>query len=284
MKLLLLLIIAGVLVPAATSRGAPDPSADAVEPSALEIMQTAFDRMFNYPSVRSITLRIHRGGSRVTYRSFDVVYKRIDGRGRSLLRFTEPEYLRGNGLLMIEEADGRSDTWIYQRDLRRPRRVLAGHKGDAFYGSDLSFEDLEHHDWRRYQLRRLPDTTAQGEPAYVVEASTPTDSQYAKAVATIERERFALLRLDLYGVGSATPIKSLELASDEIEQGRDGRLKPTRMWVRQHGREASTEVVFDRIDDDPKIADEVFATMRLIRSGEDLYKLVERMRKEPEKP
>ena len=274
MKLLLLLIITGVLVPAATSLGAPDPSADAVEPSALELMQTAFDRMFNYPSVRSITLRIHRGGSRVTYRSFDVVYKRVDGRGRSLLRFTEPEYLRGNGLLMIEEADGRSDTWIYQRDLRRPRRGLAGHKGDAF----------EHHDWRRYQLRRLPDTTAQGKPAYVVEASTPTDSQYAKVVATVERERFALLRLDLFGVGSATPIKSLELASDEIEQGRDGRLQPARMWVRQHGREASTEVVFDRIDDDPKIADEVFATMRLIRSGEDLYKLVERMRKEPAEP
>ncbi len=41
------------------------------------------------------------------------------------------------------------------------------------------------------------------------------------------------------------------------------------MWVRQHGREASTEVVFDRIEDDPKIADDVFATMRLdqVRRG-----------------
>ena len=284
MKLLLAVMMVGGLALGRTSPAASDGPADAVEPSALVIIQTAFDRMFNYPCVRSITLRIHRSGSRVTYRSFDVVYKAIDGRGRSLLRFTEPEYLRGNGLLMIEEADGRSDTWIYQRDLRRPRRVLAAHKGDSFYGSDLSFEDLEHHDWKRYQLRRLPDTTEQGAPAYVVEALTPTDSQYAKVVATIERERFALLRLDLYGAGSAAPIKFLELARDEIEQGRDGLLKPARMWVRQHGREASTEVVFDRIDDDPKIADEVFATMRLIQSGEDLYKLVERLRREPETP
>ncbi len=254
-----------------------------VEPSPVQIVQTAFDRMFNYPSVRSMTLRIHRHGDRVTYRSFDVVYKKVDGRGRTLLRFTEPEYLRGNALLIIEEDDGRNDTWIYQRELRRPRRVLAGHKADSFYGSDLSFEDLEHHDWRRFELRRLPDTTEQGKRAFVVEASAPADSQYSRVVAIVERERFALLRLDLFKAGSGEPIKSLELAADEIEQA-DGILKPSRMWVRQRGRDASTEVIFEQIEDDPRIADSVFATMRLERSGEDLYQLVERLRKESAAP
>ena len=278
---LLAAVLVGTLALARTGMAATNASEDAVEPPALEIVQTAFERMFNYPSVRSITLRIHRGGSRVTYRSFDVVYKRIDGRGRTLLRFTEPEYLRGNALLMIEEEDGSNDTWIYQRDLQRPRRIIAGHKGDSFYGSDLSFEDLEHHDWRRFELRRLPDTIEQGKPCYVVEARTPADSQYSKVIAIVERERFALLRLDLYGANASDPIKSLELSPDEIKQEASGILKPTRMQVRQHGREASTEVVFDRIQDDPKIADEVFATMRLVQSGEDLYKLVERLRQEP---
>lgn len=284
MKVLAAAALAGALAFAHAALAAPEKPADAVEPTALEILQTAFDRMFNYPSVRSVTLRIHRGDSRVTYRSFDVVYKKIDGRGRTLLRFTEPEYLRGNALLMIEEADGRTDTWIYQRDLQRPRRVIASHKDDAFYGSDLSFEDLEHHDWRRFEVRRLPDTVEPGKPSYVVEARTPSDSQYSKLVATIERERFALLRLDLYGSSSSEPIKSLELQPDEIEREESGALKPSRMWVRQHGREASTEVVFDRIVDDAKIADEVFATMRLVQSGEDLYKLVERLRQQPEEP
>lgn len=283
MRFLAALII-GTLALARTGLGAPEEIEDATEPSALEIVQTAFDRMFNYPSVRSVTLRIHRGGDRVTYRSFDVVYKKVDGRGRTLLRFTEPEYLRGNALLIIEEEDGRNDTWIYQRDLQRPRRVLASHKGDSFYGSDLSFEDLEHHDWRRYQLRRLPDAVEQGAPAYVVEARTPPDSQYSKAVAIVERERLALLRLDLFGASSSEPIKSLVLARDRIEKEANGNLKPASMRVHQHGREASTEVVFDRIEDDPKIADTVFATMRLMKSGEDLYKLVERMREEPGEP
>lgn len=272
-------VLLGFLAVTGISSGAPDVLEDAVEPTALQILQTAFDRMFNYPSVRTVTLQIHRQGDRVTYRAFDVVYKRVDGRGRTLLRFTEPEYLRGNTLLIIEEEDGRNDTWVYQRDLRRPRRVLAGHKGDSFYGSDLSFEDLEHHDWRRFRLERRPDTTVQGKAAWVVEAEAPSDSQYSKVIATVERERSALLRLDLFKAGSGEPIKSLEIAADEITEA-DGILKPNRMWVRQPGREAATEVIFDQIEDDPKIADSVFAAMRLERSGEDLYRLVERLREE----
>ena len=272
------LALAGVSLAAASA------TEDVVEPSPLEIVQTAFDRMFNYPSVRSVTLSIHRGGSRVTYRSFDVVYKKIDGRGRTLLRFTEPEYLRGNALLIVEEVDGRSDTWIYQRDLQRPRRVLAGHKRDSFYGSDLSFEDLEHHDWRRYQLRRLPDSTEQGRSAFAVEARPPSDSQYSKAIIVVEKQRLALLRLDLFGAGPEQPIKSLELVADQIQRGPSGNLKPARMLVRDHGRDASTEVLFDRIEDDPRIADQVFGTMRLLKSGEDLYKLVERLRENAGEP
>ncbi|MCP5057911.1 MAG: outer membrane lipoprotein-sorting protein [bacterium] len=273
----------GLLAMWTTVSAEPDVVKDAADPSPHQIVQAAFDRMFNYPSVRSVTLRIHRHGDRVTYRSFDVVYKKIDGRGRTLLRFTEPPYLRGNTLLIIEEDDGRNDTWVYQRELRRPRRVLAGHKGDSFYGSDLSFEDLEHHDWRRYELRRLPDAVEQGKRAFVVEATTPDDSQYAKVIATVERDRLALLRLDLFKAGSGEPIKSLEFAANEIEE-ENGILKPDRMWVRQRGRDAATEVIFKKIEDDPQIADSVFATMRLERSGEDLYRLVERLRKEAPTP
>jgi len=276
--------MAGALVIMGAALAPAQAADDAVELSPLQIVQSAFDRMFNYPSVRSITLGIHRSGARVTYRSFDVVYKKIGGRGHTLLRFTEPEYLRDNALLMIEEDDGRSDTWIYQRDLRRPRRVLVSHKRDPFYGSDLSFEDLEHHDWRRYQLRRLPDTTEQGRPAYAVEGQAPADSQYSKAIIIVERDRLALLRLDLFVAGSSTPVKSLQLDSQEIDQGASQNLRPAKMWVRQHGRESSTEVVFDRIEEDPAIADQVFATMRLLQSGEDLYKLVERLREEPTNP
>jgi Outer membrane lipoprotein-sorting protein len=275
----LVALAAAFLSGAARAGGAAEE--DLAGPSAREILQTAFDRMFNYPSVRSVTLRIHRGDTRVTVRSFDVVYKRVEGRGRTLLRFTEPEYLRGNALLIIEETDGRNDIWIYQTEQRRPRRVIASHKAEPFYGSDLSFEDMEHHDWRRFEATRLPDTTEQGRRAFTVEARPRSESQYSKLRAVVEQDRMALLRLDLFKAGSEQPIKHLEIAPDEVVE-KDGILEPRRMWVRQEGRDAATEVVFERIQSDPRIADEVFASMRLGQSGLDLFKLVERLRKEEE--
>jgi hypothetical protein len=274
---------AALLVSILTVAGAPHAPAeileDGVEPTPLAIIQSAFDRVFNYPSVRSVTLRIHRSQSRVTFRSFDVVYKKVDGRGRTLLRFTEPEYLRGNALLIIEETDGRNDIWIYQPDQRRPRRVSASHKADPFYGSDLSFEDLEHHDWSRFQLQRLQNAREQVRACYVVEGHSAEDSQYSKMVAFVERERLALLRVDFFKAARDRPIKSLILSPEEITEA-NGILKPERMWMRQNGRDAATEVVFERIQDDPEITNRVFSTMRLERSGQDLYKLVERLREE----
>jgi hypothetical protein len=256
-------------------RGAAAP--DAAPADALEIVEGAFDRMFNYPSVRRVTLRIHRGGRPAALRSFDVAYARDGGRGRTLLRFSAPEYLRGSALLILEEPDGRSDVWVYQPSLRRPRRIGTSQKGDAFFGSDLSFEDLEHHAWRRFALARLADAEIDGRPCYVVEAEPPADSQYSKVVAWVERERRALLRVDFHRGGSARPLKSLRIAPDEIAEA-GGWLEPRRMWMRQEGRDAATEVVFERIQSGVAIASEVFAAMRLERSGEDLFALVERLR------
>ena len=252
---------------------------DATPLSPLAIVETAFDRMFNYPSVRSVTLRIERGGRSPVLRRFDVAYARSGGRGRTLLRFREPEYLRGSALLILEEEDGRSDVWIYQPSLRRPRRIIASHKGDAFFGSDLSYEDLEHHAWRRFALVRRPDARVEGRPCFVVEATPPPDSQYSKAVAFVEQGRMALLRLDFHRGGGERPVKSLVVAPEEIAEV-GGILEARRMWMRQEGRDAATEVVFERIRSGVEIASEVFAAMRLERSGEDLFALVERLREE----
>jgi hypothetical protein len=251
----------------------------AAEPDALAIVQSAFDRMFNYPSVRSVTLRIHRGGGRVALRSFDVVYRKLGERGRSLLRFTAPDYLRGHALLVIEEPDGRSDVWLYQPEARRPRRVSATRKADAFYGSDLAFEDLEHHDFRRWSLTRLPDAVEQARPCFAVEARPPPESHYGALRAFVERERLALLRVDFFRPGAGRAAKTLEIAPGEITDA-GGVLAPARMWMRQVGRDAATEVVFERIQSGAEIDPTVFAPLRLERSGEDLFALVERLRAE----
>jgi hypothetical protein len=250
------------------------------EPEApLALLQGAFDRMFNYPSVRRVSLRIHRA-DRVTERAFEAAYKRIDGEGRTLLRFSDPPYLRGTRLLVLETPGATSDTWLYQPSWRRVRRVSTGQKGDSFFGSDLTFEDLEHHDWSRWALRLLPDAEEEGRLCRRVEATPRVDSQYARIVAWIDPGNGALARVDFHRTAAAPPFKSLLVPAGEVEQA-GGVLLTRRIWFRVHGRDAATEVHFERIERDPRIADSVFSAARLEHGGRDLFAVVERLREAP---
>jgi hypothetical protein len=265
-----ILISAGLLTASGAEPVASAPAA--TNPTA--IVQRAFDRMLNYPSVRTVRLRIQLG-SKATLREFDVIYKRFEGRGHTLVRFREPEYLRNDGLLLIESPDGRNtDTFLYQDALHRVRRVSTEQKADAFYGSDLTFEDLEHHDWRRFELRRLPDELEQGRACRVIEAFPKDESQYTRLRIWVEKKRAALLRIDFFKGRSATPIKTLSVPADEIEE-EDGVLKPRRLFVRQVGRDSHTEMLFLRTETDVAITEKTFSAAVLERTAASLYKLAE---------
>ncbi len=160
---------------------------DAVpERSDRELLRDAFERTLHAPGVRSVELRVYRSGRLVSRRAFDVAYRHDAGGARSLLRFTAPNYLRGHALLVLETPEGMSDTWLYQAEERRPRRVGTAHKADSFYGSDLSFEELEHQRFDHFELRRLPDATEAGVSCAVIEAVPQRDSQYGRLVAWID--------------------------------------------------------------------------------------------------
>lgn len=244
--------------------------------SPREIVQTAFDRMFNYTSVRTAEFHVFRHGELVAKRNFDVVYRRIEGRGHTLLRFTAPEYLDGTALLMVERSDGGEDTWLYRESQRRVRRVSTSQKADSFYGTDFTFEDLEHHDWSQFDVERVGETTREGRAVHVLEARPRRASQYARLRVEIEKERLALLRMHLFKPGDAEPFKSLRVEPEAIEV-RDGLLVPRRMAMVQHGREARTEVRFRRVETDAEISRTVFSSMRLERSGVALSDLVRRL-------
>jgi len=245
------------------------------------IVSAAFDRMFNFPSVRRAEFNVFRDGRLVTRRRFDVVYQNLEGRGHTLLRFTDPEYLRGTALLMVERADGTEDIWLYRESARRIRRVNTRQRADSFYGTDFTFEDLEHHDWSLYDVSRREDDTHEGRPVYVLDAVPRRSSQYARLRMEIEKERLALLELAFFRPGSEAPIKTLAIAPAAIEQ-RDGVLVPEQMRMIQHGREGHTEVRFLQVQHDPEITRDVFSTMKLERSSVDLFELVERLKPEGE--
>jgi len=268
---LAMLLLASALLGA---RSAAEGTGEA-EPSDRDLLRDAFERTLHAPGVRSVELRVHRGGQLVSRRAFDVAYRRDAERASSLLRFTAPSYLRGHALLVLESPGGVSDTWLYQAEERRPRRVGTSHKGDSFYGSDLSFEELEHQGFEHFALRRLSGAEEAGAACFVIEAIPQRASQYGRLVAWIDRARGGLARVDFYRGRDAEPSKRLRIAlAGAVEEA--GFLRIEHMRIEQIGRDAWTDVETSRMEIDPAISAEVFSASLLEREGEDLYALVGR--------
>jgi hypothetical protein len=240
--------------------------------SALcELMRRAFERTFQQPGLRSVELRVERSGQLVSRRVFDLAYRRDGEVARSLVLFTAPEYLRGNALLIIDQG-GRSDTWLYQPEERRPRRVGTAQKGDAFYGSDLSFEDLELPHWERWRLTRRADEVEAGRACAVVEAVPERESQYAKLLTWIDTGRSGVARIDFYHSQTGEPVKRLRVSLADATEER-GFLRIAHMEVEQLGRDARTRAEYTRMAIDPALAASVFSALRLERAGSDLFDL-----------
>lgn len=244
-------------------------------------LRRAFERTFHQPGVRLIELRVFRGERVVALRRFEMAHRRDLEGSRSLVRFLAPSYLRGHALLIVDSEAGSSDIWMYQPEERRPRRVGNAQKGDSFYGSDLSLEDLERVRWEHWNLSATETGEEAGEDCRVVDAFPPADSQYGRLRIWIATRIDGVLRIDFFGRGvestriGTEPRKrirvDLERAADEQDF-----LRVHRMTIEQIGRTARTELGIVRMAIDPEISSDLFSTMRLEREGEDLFDLAER--------
>jgi hypothetical protein len=265
---------------------APLALAEAAQDAARARLQRAFDRTFQPPGVRRIALRVSRGGREVTRRAFELAHRREGGGARSLVRFVEPDYLRGHALLIVSPGAGEPpDIWLYQPEERRPRRVGMAQKREAFYGSDLSYEDLERADWRRWRVSTLGADVEGGAPCTVLDAWPPADSQYGRLRVWLSEPLAAVARIDFFARAGAAPdageapVKRLRVALAGVEE-EQGYLRVRRIEIEAVGRDARTELVVERMAVDPEISASVFSAVRLEREGERLFELSERQGRE----
>jgi hypothetical protein len=260
-------VLVALALPAAAEAGDDDAA-------ARELLARAFARTFEQPGVRKVELRIARGGRIVARRAFDAAFRREGDGGRTLVRFTAPDYLRGHALLLVDGA-GSSDSWLYQPEERRLRRIATTQKSDSFYGSDLTFEDLERPRWTRWRAAFADELEEAGARRRAVEAVPPPDSQYARLRVLIDPDLVAVARIDFFREAGAPPVKRLHVDLAGLAEER-GFLGIRRITVEQLGRAASTELRIGRMEIDPALADRVFSAARLEREGEDLFELAGR--------
>ncbi len=132
-----------------------------------------------------------------------------------VIKFQAPADIKGSGFLAIEAADGSDETMIYLPALGRVRRIAGGQKGDSFFGSDFSYEDITGIDPDDYTHKLLE---VRDGPVYVVEATpiASSGSTYEKLVLEVPEATLLPERVEYYRDGAVAKVLTV---SDVQQQG-----------------------------------------------------------------
>ncbi len=173
--------------------------------SAEQIHRCVLDNAPDVSNVQTVELTAEdrAGGKRVVRVN---IYSRIDEQGfrRVLARFTRPEDLEGAAFLLIQRESG-NELIVRSPDLGSVRHIAGRELRASFGGTDFSYEDITRLQslQRPAALKRLPDGTEAGRPAYVLESrpGDPEGSAYERIVAFVDKQTCMVTRTELYEAG-----------------------------------------------------------------------------------
>jgi hypothetical protein len=187
-----------------------------------------------------------------------------DGRGRLLLRIEDPPDLRGSAFLLIQKEKG-NDMFVYLPELKKVRRVSSRNLRGKLFGTDFSYEDLEHlfAQGEHSELRRLPDAEKDGRAAFALEAVPGPDSgsAYGRVASLVDRQTCVPLEIAFYEKGEAP---SKRILVDAARITKEGEVHVPRLVVVQdlaRGTESRLETLEVAVD--PELPDRTFSSTAL---------------------
>lgn len=124
------------------------------------------------------------------------------GNGKVLLRFTDPQELRGVALLSIDQPDQPPQQWIYTPATERVRSVAPRERSERFAGSDFTYEDIADHSLADFNYEALDaEDTIENHATYKVMATpvTPDRSQYKYVYYWVAKDVPCILHEEMYG-------------------------------------------------------------------------------------
>jgi hypothetical protein len=189
-----------------------------------------------------------------------------DGSRQLLVRFSNPEDIRGVSLLVLERGS-QSEVYLASPELPDPRKITAADRSASILGTDLSYEDLEWLQGMRTPRdpRRLADEKVGARDSYVVEASL-ADSTYARVVAHIDKQ--SCLPLQLRFFDQDRRLRKEVTADPAFLQQHGDTWVAHAMLIRDARDGTSTHFMVDTHEQDALLPDDLFDVDALRRSVE----------------
>ena len=124
------------------------------------------------------------------------------GNGKILLKFTDPEELRGVTLLSVDQPGQPPQQWIYTPATERARSVAPRERSERFAGSDFTYEDIADHSLDDFTYQPLTaEDKIENHATYKVMANpgTPERSQYKYVYYWVAQDVPCILHAEMYG-------------------------------------------------------------------------------------
>lgn len=226
------------------------------------MLETAFVNRYDVDSTAEIELVIRNRRGQERRRNFEAASKIIDDRMHSIGRLTYPGHLRGMTILQIEAKDRSHDAFVYLPSSKSVRRISTNQRGDAFFGTDVTYEDLERRYAKDYEILDVTADTIEGEPAWAVRARPLLRQTYHEVVFWLAQSDPAILQVHFFKKDADEPFRTL-LSPRTGMYEEQGHILPTKMVVENVSRGTTTEVTFERLAINPDIDDRIFSARSL---------------------
>jgi hypothetical protein len=236
-------------------------------PDPAVILDRAFEKRFDADLTSEIELVMEDRNGRQHRRIFDAAAKLIGGRHHSIGKLNWPHHLRDMAILTIEADDRDHDAFVYLPTLGRVRRISSSQKGDAFFGTDVTYEDLERQRIEDLEIVEVETTTTQGEPSYRIRVKPRERRTYVEADYFVATADDALLEIHYFREGGEGAFRTVTSPRKDMRiEG--GHIVPARLVVHNLSRRTTTTATFRNLRLDPEIDDHLFSVTMLERNPE----------------
>jgi hypothetical protein len=248
---------------AAAAGAAPLPaSADAAAPSARALLERAFANRYDVDLSSVIELVVRSRSGQERRRTLQAMSKRIDARVHSLGRLVAPEHLRGMTVLMVEAEDRSHDSFLYLPSLSSVRRITTAQRGDSFFGTDVTYEDLERLRVDDFELGPLSAGERAGEPVHLIEARPRRQYSYDRVRFALAVSDLAMLETEYFKRDAAEPYRVIRARREAMVEA-DGHVLPTHLLIESRDRGTRTEVHVGSLRINPEIDARLFSVKTL---------------------
>ena len=228
--------------------------------SGFDIAKMMDDKLIPKDLSNKTTMLLTNSKNKI--RESSMISKSIDGNKKQIIWFLNPKDDRGVSFLKIEHEDKNDEMRMWLPAFKKVRRISSKKKGDAFMGSDLSYEDLSSRNLNEHDYNRLEDALIDGKGYYVLEVIPKKEvkSSYSKHISWIQKETLSVLKeksFDNKGI--------LKKEKDFEYQKIESYYIVSRVFVKDVQSNHSTEITFSDILIDSGIESNLFHEKNLKR-------------------